>query len=268
MTKKTINDITINYELEGEGKTIVFVHGLSDSLAYWKVLSENLKNDYQTLIYDLRGHGESSDDDRNTTIDLYQEDLYQLLKSLNIENAVFVGLSLGGNVIFNLAVNHPEMVNGLVVMSSFPEHDEKLKNIFDDFDNAIDEGFVEFFDTILPYTLPDDILEEHKELLENVKVEAAKTANIEGIKKGINAGYGFNLTDKLNEINAPTLVIAGEEDNLTTLDIQRKISDNIQDSELIVLEKTKHNILIGRNIEKVLNIINEFMSNRIKKVKK
>ena len=260
MTKKTINDITINYELEGEGKTIVFVHGLSDSLAYWKVLSENLKNDYQTLIYDLRGHGESSDDDRNTTIDLYQEDLYQLLKSLNIENAVFVGLSLGGNVILNLAVNHPEMVNGLVVMSSFPEHDEKLKNIFDDFDNAIDEGFVEFFDTILPYTLPDDILEEHKELLENVKVEAAKTANIEGIKKGINAGYGFNLSDKLNEINAPTLVIAGEEDNLTTLDIQRKISDNIQDSELIVLEKTKHNILIGRNIEKVLNIINDFMS--------
>ena len=260
MTKKTINGITINYELEGEGKTIVFVHGLSDSLAYWKVLSENLKNDYQTLIYDLRGHGESSDDDRNTTIDLYQEDLYQLLKSLNIENAVLVGLSLGGNVILNLAVNHPEMVNGLVVMSSFPEHDEKLKNIFDDFDNAIDEGFVEFFDTILPYTLPDDILEEHKELLENVKVEAAKTANIEGIKKGINAGYGFNLSDKLNEINAPTLVIAGEEDNLTTLDIQRKISDNIQDSELIVLEKTKHNILIGRNIEKVLNIINDFMS--------
>ena len=260
MTKKKINDITINYELEGEGKTIVFVHGLSDSLAYWKVLSENLKNDYQTLIYDLRGHGESSDDDRNTTIDLYQEDLYQLLKSLNIENAVFVGLSLGGNVILDLAVNHPEMVNGLVVMSSFPEHDEKLKNIFDDFDNAIDEGFIEFFDTILPYTLPDDILEEHKELLENVKVEAAKTANIEGIKKGINAGYGFNLTDKLNEINAPTLVIAGEEDNLTTLDIQRKISDNIQDSELIVLEKTKHNILIGRNIEKVLNIINDFMS--------
>ena len=260
MTKKTINGITINYELEGEGKTIVFVHGLSDSLTYWKVLSENLKNDYQTLIYDLRGHGESSDDDKNTTIDLYQEDLYQLLKSLNIENAVFVGLSLGGNVILDLAVNHPEMVNGLVVMSSFPEHDEKLKNIFDDFDNAIDEGFVEFFDTILPYTLPDDILEEHKELLENVKVEAAKTANIEGIKKGINAGYGFNLSDKLNEINAPTLVIAGEEDNLTTLDIQRKISDNIQDSELIVLEKTKHNILIGRNIEKVLNIINDFMS--------
>ena len=260
MTKEIINDICINYELEGEGKTIVFVHGLSDSLTYWKVLSENLKNDYQTLIYDLRGHGESTDDDRNTTIDLYQEDLYQLLNALNIEDAVFIGLSLGGNVILDLAVNHPEMVKGLIVMSSFPEHDEKLKKIFNDFDNAIDQGFVEFFDTILPYTLTDDLLEEHKELLENVKHEAAKTANIEGIKKGINAGYGFNLTDKLNEINVPTLVIAGEEDNLTNLDIQEKIHDNIENSEMIVLEKTKHNILIGRNIEKVLNIINEFMS--------
>ena len=260
MTKKTINDICINYELEGEGKTIVFVHGLSDSLVYWKVLSENLKKDYQTLIYDLRGHGESTDDDRNTTIDVYQEDLYQLLNALNIEDAVFIGLSLCGNVILDLAVNHPEKVKGLIVMSSFPEHDEKLKKIFNDFDNAIDQGFVEFFDTILPYTLTDDLLEEHKELLENVKHEAAKTANIEGIKKGINAGYGFNLTDKLNEINVPTLVIAGEEDNLTTLDIKRKISDNIKDAELIVLEKTKHNILIGRNIENILNIIKEFMS--------
>ena len=260
MTKKTINDICINYELEGEGKTIVFVHGLSDSLVYWKVLSENLKKDYQTLIYDLRGHGESTDDDRNTTIDVYQEDLYQLLNALNIEDAVFIGLSLGGNVILDLAVNHPEMVKGLIVMSSFPEHDEKLKKIFNDFDNAIDQGFVEFFDTILPYTLTDDLLEEHKELLENVKHEAAKTANIEGIKKGINAGYGFNLTDKLNEINVPTLVIAGEEDNLTNLEIQEKINDNIENAEMIVLEKTKHNILIGRNIEKVLNIINEFMS--------
>ena len=151
------------------------------------------------------------------------------------------------------------MVNGLIVMSSFPEHDDKLKRIFDDFDNAIDQGFVEFFDTILPYTLTEDLLEEHKELLENVKHEAAKTANIEGIKNGIKAGYGFNLTDKLNEINVPTLVIAGEEDNLTDLEIQRKNSDNIEDAELIVLERTKHNILIGRNIEKVLNIINEFM---------
>ena len=259
MAKVKVNDICINYQLEGEGKTIVFVHGLSDSLQYWNVLTNELNKDYQVLSFDLRGHGNSTDDGSQTTIDLYQEDLYQLLKALEIEKAVFVGLSLGGNIILDLAINHPEMVNGLIVMSSFSQHDAKLERIFNDFEDSIDQGFVEFYDTIVPYTLPDDLLEKYAELLENVKYEAAKVANIEGIKKGIRAGYGLNITDKLNEIDVPTLVIAGEEDNLTDLDIQKKISDNIKDSEFIILENTKHNILIGRNIAKVLEIINDFM---------
>ena len=259
MTEINVNNITINYELEGKGKSIVFVHGLSDNLEYWRILANELKEKYQVLIYDLRGHGKSTSDDEEISIDLYQEDLYQLLKALNITNAVFAGLSLGGNIILDFAINHPEMVNGLIVMSSFPEHTEKLERIFDDFYDGIDKGFVEFYDTILPYTLTEDMLIKHSQLLESIKFEAANTANIDGIKKGIKAGYGFNITDELNSINAPALVIAGAEDNLTDLAIQKKISDNIKDCELIVLDKTKHNILIGRNIAKVLDIINKFM---------
>lgn len=260
MTKININNISINYQLEGEGKTIVFVHGLSDSLNYWNILTNELKNKYQVLSFDLRGHGNSSDGDSQTTIDLYQKDLYCLLKSLNIEDAVFIGLSLGGNIILDLAINHPEMVNGLIVMSSFSEHTENLEKIFDEFLDGIDKGFAEFYDTILPYTLTEDMLIEYSQVLESIKIEASKTANIDGIKKGIKAGYEFNITGQLNMINAPALVIAGAEDNLTDLAIQKKISDNIRDCELIVLDKTKHNILIGRNISKILNIINEFMS--------
>ena len=67
------------------------------------------------------------------------------------------------------------------------------------------------------------------------------------------------MLDKLNTIDAHTLVIAGAEDDLTDLKIQKKISDNIKNSELIILDNTKHNLLIGRNIDKILEIINEFM---------
>ena len=49
------------------------------------------------------------------------------------------------------------------------------------------------------------------------------------------------------------------EDDLTDLATQKAISDNVKNSELVVLERTKHNILIGRNIEKVLEIIKDFM---------
>ena len=259
MTKINANNIDINYELEGKGKTIVFIHGLSDSLNYWKVLREGLKKDYQILSYDLRAHGESENGEEEITIDLYQNDLYHLLKGLNIEKAVFIGLSLGGNIALNFAINHPEMVNGLIIMSSFSEFDDELKEIFDKFEMGIDEGFEEFYDIILPYTLPEELLEKHEEELEFIKHEAAKTANIEGIKAGIKAGYSYSITDKLDMINAPTIVIAGEDDNLTNPDIQMKIHDNINGSEMIILEKTKHNVLIGRNISKILDIIKEFM---------
>ena len=260
MTEINVNNISINYELEGKGKTIVFVHGLSDNLEYWRILTNELKKKYQVLIYDLRGHGNSTSDDEEISIDLYQEDLYQLLKALNIDNAVFAGLSLGGNIIMDFAIKHPEMVNGLIVMSSFCEQTERLAKIFNDFEEGIDKGFVEFFDVIVPYTLTEDIIEKHSETLEFIKHEAAKVANIEGIKNGIKAGYAFNITERLCEIDVPTIVIAGAEDDLTDLDIQRKISDNIKNSELIVLEKTKHNLLVGYNIENILNIIDEFMS--------
>ena len=260
MTLIKINNISINYKLEGEGKRIVFVHGLSDSLKYWNIISLELKEKYQVLSFDLRGHGKSTDEDKKTTIDLYHEDLYQLLNALNIDDAVFIGFSLGGNVILDFAIKHPEMVNGLIVMSSFPEHTGELEKVFDEFREAIDKGFVEFYDVIIPYVLPKDILEENREILEGIKYEGAKVANVEGIRKGIEAGYDFNITDELSQINTPTLVLAGRDDDLTNLEIQKKISDNIEDSKLIVFDNTKHNLLIGRNITEILKIIDEFMS--------
>ncbi|MBR5503224.1 MAG: alpha/beta hydrolase [Methanobrevibacter sp.] len=259
MTTIKANNININYRLEGEGKTIVFIHGLSDSLNYWKILQDDLKENYQTLSYDLRAHGDSGDDGGMITIDLYRKDLYYLLKALDIEKAVFIGLSLGGNIALNFAINHPEMVNGLIVMSSFSEFNDELKEIFDEFERGIDKGFEEFYDIILPYTLPKDVLERNREKLEAIKHNGAKTANIEGIKAGIKAGYSHSITDRLDKINAPAIVISGEEDDLTNICIQSKIHENINDCEMIILEKTKHNLLIGRNISRILEIIDKFM---------
>ncbi|MBQ6813466.1 MAG: alpha/beta hydrolase [Methanobrevibacter sp.] len=259
MTIVEANNIQINYELNENGneETIVFIHGLSDSLNYWRVLSSNL--DYRCLSFDLRGHGLSAMDEREVTIDLYTEDLYSLLKRLNIEEAVFVGLSLGGNIAMNFALRHPDMVRGIIVMSSFSRFNPHLRKIFNDFYESVEDGFESFFDTILPYTLPDDMLSENRETLDFLKKELAPLSNVEGIKAGIKAGYMFNITDELNAIRVPSLVIAGEDDDLTDMDIQKEICENIGDCDMVVFENTKHNILIGKNIEAVLGVIEEFM---------
>lgn len=248
----------INYVIEGNGeKTIVFIHGLSDSLDYWRILTSQLTDEYQMLIYDIRGHGKSPYEP--FTIDLLVEDLHNLLLRLNIKKASLAGLSLGGNIALAFAIAYPEIVEKLIIMSSFSEVDENLKSKFLEFKKAIDISYEELFDIMIRYVLPDDVFEENKELLEALKVEASKTANPEAIKNGINMGIDFNVSDKLNAIDKPALILAGRDDEITRLNLAEILNENIKDSKLIVFDSTRHNLLIGRNTPQILKLIRQFI---------
>ena len=148
-TIEKINNINIHYQIKGieNEKAIVFIHGLSDDLVFWEPLVNEFP-DYKRVSYDLRGHGRSECKNDEASIDLYQEDLYQLLNKLNIKEAVFVGLSLGGNIALKFAIEHPEMTKGLILMSTFSQMTPKLINIFENFEKAIKNKYENFYDLI------------------------------------------------------------------------------------------------------------------------
>lgn len=87
--------MNLNYVVEGEGRAVVFIHGLSDNLNYWQILTSNFKNDYKSIRFDLRGHGLSELGNEEITVDLFSEDLLNLLNELHIDNVDIVGFSLG-----------------------------------------------------------------------------------------------------------------------------------------------------------------------------
>ena len=248
----------INYLLEGSGdKTIVFVHGLSDNLYYWQKLSFELGKDYNVISYDLRGHGSSPY--APFTMDELADDLHDLLLMLDINKATLVGLSLGGNVVLSFALKYPHMVEKLVIMSSFSEVDDNLRSKFGEFKTAILKSYEDFYDVIIRYVLPEDILNENLEALEFYKKEAAKSANLKAIENGIDIGVDFYITDKLKNLNHPALILAGRDDEITKVNLSEILNENIENSQLVVFENTKHNLLIGRNIEEILKIIREFL---------
>ena len=82
------------YRLEGSGETLVFIHGLSDSLFYWEFLATHLKEDYQILRVDLRGHGDSELGSDEITLDTYVQYLKDLLDELKIQNVNLIWFSL------------------------------------------------------------------------------------------------------------------------------------------------------------------------------
>ena len=249
----------MNYELDGSGETLVFIHGLSENLHYWEYLAANLKNDYQVLRIDLRGHGESELGEDEITIDTYAGDLYNLLEDLNIGDINLIGFSLGGAVALDFAVNHPEIVSSLVLMSTFCKSDKQLEHIFVEFKDALESSFGEFFDLILPMALCPDVIDKNRVEIGILKEITSQSASPQAYLKAINACSGFNVENELSQIKMPTLVLAGRYDEITSLNSQKELKNNIENSEIFILDNAKHNLLVGRNNEKVLNILRNFL---------
>jgi pimeloyl-ACP methyl ester carboxylesterase len=114
------DSVSLYYEVEGEGLPIVFIHPF--------VMGHNvfmhqrpLATHYQTIFYDLRGHGQSSKGVLPITIDLLAHDLKKLLDRLGIEKAVLCGYSQGGLVAQEFALLFPERTHAIILSGGFSE---------------------------------------------------------------------------------------------------------------------------------------------------
>ena len=107
----------IYYEMAGAGTPMVLSHaGFVDS-GMWDSQWEPFSRAYQVIRYDMRGYGKSSPAQGPIC---RRDDLDSLLRHLNVERALMVGCSMGGEIILDLALEHPQMVAGLVLVSAVP----------------------------------------------------------------------------------------------------------------------------------------------------
>lgn len=250
----------MNFKVEGNGRPLVFIHGLSDSLLYWEFLASHLKRDYQIIRMDLRGHGESYLGNDEVNIDLYVDDLKNLLNDLNLDKVDLIGFSLGGAVALDFSLKYPENVSSLVLMSSFSKSDEYLTNIFTQFKDALKNSFEDFYDLILPMVLCPEVIDDNREALDQIREFASKTANTDSYIKAVDACMEFDVDDSLSKIEVPTLVMSGKYDEISLLTSQRQLQKKIKNSELIVFDNVKHNLLVGKNNERVLETLEKFYS--------
>ena len=112
-----IGDATINYELSGQGKTLVLVHGWALDLTVWEDQVPAFSTRYHVLRYDLRGFGKSTGF-ADTTAE--PDDLRQLMDSLRIRSAYVLGWSRGARVALDFAVAFPDRVDALVLVGAPP----------------------------------------------------------------------------------------------------------------------------------------------------
>jgi len=126
MPKTFINGIDHYYNLYGSGPPFVLVHSLGMDQTMWDLQIPLLAQEFQVILYDLRGHGQSESPDFPYSLDLFADDLYQLLFHLGLKSARILGFSLGGRIALKFALKYPQATQALILadtQSEAPEED-------------------------------------------------------------------------------------------------------------------------------------------------
>lgn len=117
MPKIEANNLKFHYWRSGHGPDLVLVHGLGGNLAGWHLgIAPEFQQDYRVLTYDLRGHGRSDAPPAGYTTGDMVQDLRALLDAFDIEKAILLGHSWGGDIVLHFAQLHPERVSELIVV--------------------------------------------------------------------------------------------------------------------------------------------------------
>lgn len=242
MKKAVINEIQLAYTDEGQGTPLVFLHAFPLSSVMWQPQVQVLKTSNRVITLDLRGHGESDALLWNFTLDNYAKDVIGLLDHLNIVQAVFIGLSMGGYTLLSLYRNFPDRVKAMVLADTRAQGDSQegktgrqaMAQL------AYQEGASAIADVMLPKLLAPSTVQERPDIVDQVRHMILQTST-EGIITDLMAMAARpDSTDCLSQITCPTLVIVGEDDVATPIAESRYITERIAGSTLIAIPGAGH----------------------------
>lgn len=274
--------VEIYFNVIGSGPPVFLCDGIGCDQYAWKYLVPYFQKTHTLVRWNYRGHGKSGtpNDFSKLGMEHVRSDLANLVDHLGVEQAMFVGHSMGVQVVLDFAVHHPEKVKGLsLVCGSFGRplktfHDNDvadkvfptLYNFVTKYPNAVRKFWRALLKTRLPFEIAvrtevngDFVLREdfmpYFEHLSGVDPVVFFT-----MLRSLNA---HDLSAELASIDLPVLVVAGEKDTFTPAWLSREMNARIKGSELLFMPGGSHTAPI--EFPELLNLrLEKFMRERIK----
>jgi len=264
MTIKKVSGIEIYVEVMGEGPPLLLHPGFSTNHLLWKKHLHPLTSHFTLIIYDVRGSGKSSAPPPPYTLDLLVEDAAALLKELNIPKAHMMGFSMGSLITQQMALTYPDTVDKCLLITPFATLPEaakwQLRTTSKLMAMGVDMRVI--IETVLPWLYSNTFLtqKEHTdEVIENM-LNNPLPQSPEGYLGQTNIPLTTDLTDKLSQIEKPTMILAGEEDLLTPLHSAHQLHKGIKGSILKTVPDMGHMIIVEKP-EIVIETAKEFFLN-------
>ncbi len=238
----TSDDARLYYESTGKGTPVVLLHPFPVHHEFWKAVAPKLATRYQVILPDLRAHGRSEVGKETATMAKHAADLMRLLETLQIPKAVFVGVSIGGYILFEFWRQYRERVSALVLANTRAEADteqgraNRLKSIAD----SRLHGTGPFFDAQVQNLIGEttrrtrpDIVTKARAMMQMMSVDG-----LAAIQQGMAERPDSIAT--LRTINVPTLIISGDEDAVTPISNGQLLHEQIAGSQFQIVARGGH----------------------------
>lgn len=263
MPHKIVNDIQIYYETHGspDKPTLLFVHGLGSSTRDWEMQIPSFEADYHILTLDVRGHGQSDKPKDPYSISLFTTDIVALLDALKIEKVHYVGLSMGGMIGFQIAIDFPERLHSVTITNTgaslVPKTFKERIGIWMRFVIVRLLGMRKMGEVLAKRLF---IYPEQEELRQ-MFIERWAENDQKAYLRTMQGLVGWDVEERIAKITVPTLLIASDED-YTPLDLKEAIIAKIPNAKLTVIEDARHAVPVEYP-EKFNTALAEFLGAQI-----
>lgn len=213
MPKVPIDGFQLYYESEGDGEPLILIPGFASGCSIWQKQVGPLAGHFRVITFDPRGVSRSDRPEGPQTIGLLADDVAALLKLLNIERAHVVGVSFGGFVAQEFALRYPAMVRKLVLCCT-------------------------------SFGGPNHVVPAPEIMREIVQPRATSEVSQEMYLRQLHAATAFNVEDRLEAIECPTLVVSGDADVIVPVENSYNLAKRIPNAELQIVAGGGHMFFI------------------------
>jgi pimeloyl-ACP methyl ester carboxylesterase len=240
VSRLSIGDgVEVEHAVAGEGEPLLLIMGTGGSMPLWGPVMEPLAERHRVIAYDHRGLGGSPQSEGEVSTGSLADDAAAVLDALEIERAHVIGWSLGSAVSQELAINHPDRVASLVLYCTWGKPDGFMRAIVTAMRVAWEQGTPDERMTATGMCFSPEGLDspDFDRLFEEFSQGFPQTEEQrQTMVAQLDADYAHDTLDRLGQISAPTLVLAGEQDVFTAARLGEAVADRIPDAKFVLFE--------------------------------